>query len=58
MADADGCREMLDSHAAHLKAVGKNAPLKALVMALRQHRAEDADTKGEVTLVTRRGKYD
>ena len=36
MAGAEGCSQMLESHRAHLKAVSANAPLKALVDALRQ----------------------
>ena len=48
MAGADGCSEMLASHTAHLRAVGGNAPLKALVDALRRFRAETADTEDEL----------
>ena len=45
MAGADGCSQMLESHRLHLKAVRANAPLKALVDALRRLKAETVDTE-------------
>lgn len=48
MAGAEGCSQMLESHRWHLKAVGGNTPLKALVDALRRLKEQTVDASDEL----------
>ena len=50
MAGAEGCSQMLESHRAHLRGVRGNAPLSALVDALRRLKAETADAEDELAV--------
>ena len=50
MAGAEGCSQMLESHRTHLKAVSGNAPLKALIDALRRLKEQTVDKEDELAL--------
>mmetsp|Transcript_6610 Transcript_6610/g.16898 ORF Transcript_6610/g.16898 Transcript_6610/m.16898 type:complete len:92 (-) Transcript_6610:618-893(-) len=50
MAGAEGCSPMLESHRLHLAGVGSNAPLQALVAALRRLKAETVDAEEELVI--------